>query len=133
MNMDVNRNNDVYGKIMEKLRKRIDVKLVNNKKDYLKWTSEPSYMSHSIFDNDLVTIHKSKITLTPHKPAYIGMCILELSKVLIYEFHYDYIKNTYGNNSRLFIETKSLVYEIKTEDFYKKFSNDKEMLDLVII
>ena len=129
MNMDVNRNNDVYGKIMEKLRKRIDVKLVNNKKDYLKWTSKPSYMSHSIFDNDLVTIHKSKITLTPHKPAYIGMCILELSKVLIYEFHYDYIKNTYGNNSRLFIETKSLVYEIKTEDFYKKFSNDKEMLD----
>ena len=133
MNMDVNRNNDVYGKIMEKLRKRIDVKLVNNKKDYLKWTSKPSYMSHSIFDNDLVTIRKSKITLTPHKPAYIGMCILELSKVLIYEFHYDYIKNTYGNNSRLFIETKSLVYEIKTEDFYKKFSNDKEMLDLVII
>ena len=90
-------------------------------------------MSHSIFDNDLVAIRKSKITLTPHKPAYIGMCILELSKVLIYEFHYDYIKNTYGNNSRLFIETKSLVYEIKTEDFYKKFSNDKEMLDLVII
>ena len=57
------------------------------------------------------------------------MCILELGKVLIYEFHYDYIKNTYGNNSRLFIETKSLVYEIKTEDFYKDFSNDKEMPD----
>ena len=86
-------------------------------------------MSHSIFDNDLVAIRKSKITLTPHKPAYIGMCILELSKVLIYEFHYDYIKNKYGNNSRLFIETKSLMYEIKTEDFYKDFSNDKEMLD----
>ena len=50
MNMDVNRNNDVYGKIMEKLRKRIDVKLVNNKKDYLKWKSKPSYMSHSIFE-----------------------------------------------------------------------------------
>ena len=65
MNMDVNRNNDVYGKIMEKLRKRIDVKLVNNKKDYLKWKSKPSYMSHSIFDNDLVAIRKSKITLTP--------------------------------------------------------------------
>ena len=87
-------------------------------------------MSHSIFDNDLVAIRKSKITLTPHKPAYIGMCILELSKVLIYEFHYDYVKNKYSNNSRLlFRDTDSLMYEIKTEDAYEYFSNNKEMFD----
>ena len=58
------------------------------------------------------------------------MCILELNKVLMYEFHYDYIKNKYGNNSRLLLtDTDSLMYEIKTEDVYKNFSNDKEMFD----
>ena len=65
------------------------------------------------------------MTLTLNKPADIGMCILELSKVIIYEFHYDYIKNKYGNNSRLlFTDTDSLMYEIKTEDVYEYFSND---------
>ena len=72
---------------MENLRNRIDVKLVTNKKDYLKWTSKPSYMSHKIFDNDLVVTHKNKVILTLNKPAYIGTCILELSKVLMYKFH----------------------------------------------
>ena len=65
-------------------------------------------------------IRKSKVTLALSKPAYVGMCILDLSKVLIYEFHYDYIKNKYGNNSRLlFTDTDSLMYEIKTEDFHE--------------
>ena len=103
-------NNAVYGKIMENLRNRIDVKLVSNKKDYLKWTSKPSYMSHKVFDNDLVIMRKNKVTLTLNKPVYIGMCFLELSKVLMYEFHYDYIKNKYGNNSKLFFtDTHSLM------------------------
>ena len=61
---------------------------MSNKNDYLKWTSKPSYMSHKIFDNVLVAIRKNKVTLTLNKSAYIGMCILELSKVLMYEFHY---------------------------------------------
>ena len=85
-------NNSVYGKTMENLRNRLDVRLVSNKKDYLKWTSKPSYMSQKVFENDLVVICKNKGTLILNKPAYIGMCILELSKVLMYEFHYDYIK-----------------------------------------
>ena len=82
-------NNVVYGKTMENLRNRIDVKLVINKKDYLKWKSKPSYMSHKIFDSYLVAICKNKVTLTLNKPAYIGMYILELSKVLMYESHFD--------------------------------------------
>ena len=115
---------------MENLRNRIDVQLVSNTKDYLKSTSKPNYMSHKIFDSKLVTIRESKVTLTLNKPAYIGMCILELSKVLMYEFHYDYIKNKFGNNSRLlFTDTDSLMYKIKTEDVYEDFSNDKEMFD----
>ena len=80
---------------MENLRNRIGVKLVNNQKDYLKCTSKLSYMLHKIFDNNLVAISKSKVSLKLNKPTYIGMYILELSKVLMYEFHYDYIKNKY--------------------------------------
>ena len=87
-------------------------------------------MSPKKCDNDLVAIRKNKITLTLNKPACIGMCILELCKVLMDKFHYDYIKNKYGNNSRLlFTDTDNLMYEIKTKDVYEDFSNDKEMFD----
>ena len=90
-------------------------------------------MSQKIFYNDLITIRKSKVTLTLNKPVYVRMCILDLSKVLIYEFHYDQIKNKNGNSSRLlFIDTDSLMYEIKTEDIYKEFKyKNKEMLDFI--
>ena len=77
-------NNVVYGKTMKNLRNRV----VNNKKDYLKWTSKPTYMSLKIFDYDLVAIHKSKVTLKLNKPTHVEMCILNLRKALMYEFHY---------------------------------------------
>ena len=85
-------------------------------------------MSHKIFDNDLVAIHKNKVALTLNKSAYLGRYILKLSKVLMYEFYYNYIKNKYDNNSRLlFRDTDSLIYEIKTEDVCKDFRNDTEI------
>ena len=74
---------------MEKFRNRIDVNLVNSKKDYSKQISKLSYISQKVFNNSLVTIQKSKITLTLNKPAYVWMCILDSSKVLMYEFHYE--------------------------------------------
>ena len=87
-------------------------------------------MSHKIFDDNLVATSKSRLALKLNKPAYIGICILELSKVLMYEFHYDYIKNKYDNKSKqLFTDTDSLMYEIKTEVVYEYFSSDKEMSD----
>ena len=120
--------NTAYGKTMENLRNRIDVRLVSNKKNYLKWTSKPGYMTKKIFSSDLVTILKSKVTLTLNKPAY--MCISGLGKVLMCEFHYDYIKHKYSDNSRLlFTDTDSLMYEIKTEDVYEDFSKDIEIFD----
>ena len=122
--------NAKYGNTMKSLRNRIDLKLVNNEKDIkvLKCTSKPSNMLHKIFDDNLVAICKSKLVLKLNKPAYIGMCILELSKILMYEFHYDYIKNKYDNKSKLFFtDTDSLTYEIKTGDVYEDFSSDKEM------
>ena len=91
---------------------------------------KPSYTLHKIFHYDLVAIRKNKVTLTLNKPAYIGICILKLSKVLMYQFHYDYNKNEYGNNSKLlFTYTGSLMYELKTKGVYEDFSNDKEMFD----
>ena len=73
---------------------------------------------------------QTRLSLTINKPVYLGICILELSKVLMYQFHYDYIKNKYGNNSRLLItDSDSLMYEIKTEDVYEDFGNNKEMVD----
>ena len=115
---------------MEKLRYRVDKKLVSNKKVYLKWTSKRSYTSQKLFDNYLVAIHKSKVTLKLNKPAYVGMCILNVSKVLMYEFHYDWIKNKYGNSSGLLLaDNDSLMYEIKTEDANEDFSEGKEMFD----
>ena len=123
-------NNAIYGKTTENLINRIDLKLVDNEKDYLICTSKPSNMSHKIFDNNLVPIQKKKVSLKLNKSAYTGMCVLELNKVLMYEFHYDYIKNKYDNKSKLlFPNIDSLMYEIKTEDVYEDFSSDKEMFD----
>ena len=125
--------NAVYGKTMENKRNRINVKLVSSKNDYLKWACKPRYMSHKIFANDLVVMRKMKVTLTLNKPAYVGMCILQSSKVLSYEFHYNYVKHKYGNNSRLLFEdtdsTWNETHEIKTDDAYKDFSSDKETFD----
>ena len=83
-------------------------------------------MSHKMFDNNSVSIRKSKLASKLNKPAYTRMSILELSKVLMYEFHCDYIKNNFDNKSKLlFTDTDSLMQEFKTEDF----SSDKEIFD----
>ena len=124
--------NALYRKTIENLRNRIDVKLVNNEKDYLKCTSKPSYMPHKMFDNNLVTICKSKLALKLNKPAYVGICILELRKVLMYKCYYDYIKNKYDDNSKLlFTDTDSLMYEMKMS--LKMLAAIKKCLISVII
>ena len=87
-------------------------------------------MLHKTFDNNLITTRKSKLELKLNKLAYIGMSILQFSKVLMYEFHYDNIKNKCDSKSKiLFAVTNSLMYEIKTEDVYQDFGSNKEMFD----
>ena len=118
---------------MEHLRNRIDVKLENDEKDYLKRTSKPNYMSHKTFVNNLIAIRKRKITLTLDKPAYIGICILDLSKLLMYRFRYDDIENKYGNNLKLlFTDSDSLMYE-KSKMSMKILVDIKKCSILVII
>ena len=108
-------NNSVFGKTMENIRKRVDVRLVTDEKKLLKMTSKPTYVSSKIFNENLVAVHKIKETLTLNRPAYVGMCILDLSKTLMYDFHYNYIKKKYGDKAKLlFTDTDSLTYEIET-------------------
>ena len=80
--------NAAYGKTTKKLRNKIDLRLVSNEKYYFQLTSKPSYIWQKIFGNDLVPNRKSKDTLMLNKPAYVGICILDLSKVLMHEFHW---------------------------------------------
>ena len=120
--------NALYSKTMENFRNKIYVKLLS--KRLFKMDIKTKVYVTKIFDNKLVAIRKNKVTLMLNKHAYIGMYILELSKKIMYEFHYHYNKNRYGNNSRiLFTVTDSLMYEIKIENIYEDFNNNKKMFD----
>ena len=123
-------NNSVSGKTMENLRRRIDVRLITDEKKLLKMASKPTYVSNKIFNENLVAVHKIKEQLTLNRPAFIGMCILDLSKTLMYDFHYNYIKTKYGDKAKLlFTDTDSLTYEIEADDVYLDFWNDKDRFD----
>ena len=123
-------NNSVFGKTMENIRKRVDVRLITDEKKFLKYVSKPTYVSSKIFNENLVAVHKIKETLTLNRPAYVGMCILDLSKTLMYDFHYNYIKRKYGNKVKLlFTDTDSLTYEIEAKDVYQDFFKDKDKFD----
>ena len=123
-------NNAVFGKTMENLRKREDIRLVTEEKKLLKWVSKPTFVSSKIFNKNLVAVHKIKESLLLNRPAYVGMCILDLSKTLMYDFHYNYIKDKYGKKAKLlFTDTDSLTYEIEADDVYQDFWKDKELFD----
>ena len=118
-------NNSVFGKTMENIRNRSVIKLVTDKIKAEKLAAKPNFKHCNIFNEDLIAIHMKKTILTFDKPVYLGMCILDLSKTLMYDFHYNYIKKKYGDKAKLlFTDTDSLMYEIKTEDFYKDISGD---------
>ena len=118
-------NNSVFGKTMENIRNRVDIRLVNSEKKAMKLAAKPNFKHCNIFDENLVAIHMKKTKLVFNKPVYLGMCILDLSKTLMYDFHYNYIKNKFNDKATLlFTDTDSLAYEIETEDFYKDISGD---------
>ena len=123
-------NNSVFGKTMENIRKRVNVKLITDKKQLLKWASKPTFVNSKIFNENLVALNKIKEQIKLNKPAYVGMCILDLSKTLMYDFHYNYIKQKYGSKAKLlFTDTDSLTYEIEAEDVYQDFWKDKDLFD----
>ena len=102
-------NNAVFGKTMENLRKRRIVELVNNQSKAWKLTSKPSFHAFRIINEDLVAIHMRKQKLYLNRSIYVGFSILDLSKTLMYDFHYNYMKTKYGPNAQLlFTDTDSL-------------------------
>ncbi|KAK3772394.1 hypothetical protein RRG08_031418 [Elysia crispata] len=125
-------NNSVFGKTMENLRKRVDVKLVrSNEEDKLRrLLASPSFATANIFDDDLaaVEVHKSRLVLS--RPVYVGMSILDLSKTLMYDFYYDQLLAQYGDRCQLlYTDTDSLLLEIQTEDVYRDMGKHAELYD----
>ena len=93
---------------MENMRKRVEVRLVTDEKKLDKLISKPTYVNSKIFNENLMAVHKIKEALTMNRPANVGMCILDLSKTLMYDFHYNYIKKSYGDRAKLlFTDTDS--------------------------
>ena len=122
-------NNAVFGKTMENKRKRCNIQLVADPDRMLRLAARPTYVSHKIFHENLVAVHYKQTKLLMDKPLYVGMCILELSKLLMYDFHYNYILPKYPDAKLLFTDTDSLTYHIKTEDIYADFFADRERFD----
>ena len=120
--------NSVFGKTMENFRKIISVELINNAKVYVKCISKPSFVSQKIFSKNFVAIYKIKLVLTLNKSVYVGFSILDLSKRFMYNFHCKYMKNKF-QAKLLFTDTDSLIHEIKTEDVYEDFYQDKNLFD----
>ena len=115
---------------MENLRKRVNIELVTDEKRLNKLSSKPTYVSSKIFNQDLVAVHSKKERLLLDKPSYVGMCILDLSKVHMYDFHYNYIKKKYPDSQLLFTDTDSLFYHIVSEkDIYEEFYSDRNLFD----
>ena len=120
-------NNLEFGKTMENIRKHRDIKLITTDKKRSKFVSEPNYHTINLISEDLSIIEMKKTKLKMNKPLYLGLSILEISKTLMYEFWYDYMKPKYNNDVKLcYMDTDSFIINIKTNDFYKDISNDVE-------
>lgn len=135
-------NNAVFGKTMENVRNRVDVHFVTDNKSWGKHATKkastiekkiasPFYDGHIIYDEHLAAIKMKKKSVILNKPIYCGMAILDLSKLHMYQFHYDYIKPKYGDKAKLLMtDTDSLMYHIETEDFYMDMKNDSDEYDM---
>ena len=118
-------NNMIYGKTVENVRNYRDIKLVTSNNQRSKLASEPNYHSTKQISEDLLIMEMKKAEVKMNKPIFLGQAILDISKTLMYEFWYDYIKPKYGYKARLcYMDTDSFVINLKTEDFYKDITND---------
>ena len=118
----------MFGKTMENIRKHRNIKLVNDKDEYLKNVTKPNFKSGTLLGPDLMGCEMGKVRVVMNKLVYLGQAILDLSKTIMYEFHYDYMKCKYPDDELklCYMYTDSLIYSIKTEDFYKDIADDVE-------
>ena len=130
-------NYSVFGKNMKNMQKRVDVQLVTDEKKLLKLVAKPTFVCSKIFNENLVGVHNINKTLTLNRVAYVGMCILDLSETLMYDFYYNYIKQKYGGKAKLFFTDTFLLIvlhmKLKLNMFAKTFGIIKINLRIVII
>ena len=119
-------NNSVFGKTMENIRNRVSIHLIKNAEKAEKLVNKPNFDVLKIFDELLIAVKMKKTELKFNKPVYVGMSILDLSKTLMYDFHYRYAKKKWKGLKVLYTDTDSLFYEIETEDFFADISDDVE-------
>ena len=113
-------NNSVFGKTIENVRKRRDIKLVTKEEKRIKLVSEPNHHTTKRFSENLLAIEMKKTKVKMNKPVYLGMSILDISRTLMYEFWYEYIKPKYKDKAKLcYMDTDSFIINVKTEDFTK--------------
>ena len=118
-------NSTKFGKTMENIRKYRGLKLVTTDKKRSKLVSEPNYHTINLISEDLSIIEMKKTKVKMNKPIYLGLSILEISKILMYEFCYDYMKPKYNDNVRLcYMDTDSFIMNTKANDFYKDIFDD---------
>ena len=122
-------NNSIYGKTCENQKKRTDIKLITNEKKCKKLVEKPHCMGFKIFDEQLVGVEMRKIKTLINKPFYVGFSVLELSKLHMYRFHYDYFMKKYPAAKMLFTDTDSLMYWVETADIYKELFVEREHFD----
>ena len=127
-------NNSVFGKTMENLRKRVDIKLVRtdgSENEKLRIIiAKPNFNRRIKFSDELSAIHVNKTSLTLNQPIYVGFSVLDLSKHLMYDWYYNKLKKKYGKNcTLLYTDTDSLLVDIKTDDVYKDMAETKDEYD----
>ena len=123
-------NNSIFGKTMENVRGRTNMELVNDERRLKKITAKPNFNRVHIFNEDLTAAHCLSTKIELNKPIFVGFAILDLSKTLMYDFHYGYIKQKYGQNAQLcFTDTDSLLYDIRTRDIYQDMAEDADKFD----
>ena len=121
--------NCIYGKSCESVRKRCNIKLINHKKVHQRCVRKPNFISSGVINKNLVAVHCSKSVLVLNKPLYVGFCILELSKLKMYQFHYDWTLKTFKDVKLLFTDTDNLVYEIRGGNAFYACYKDKHLSD----
>jgi hypothetical protein len=123
-------NNAVFGKTMEDMRGRVNIELYTDEKQVIKQIAKPQFLQQKIYGENLVAIKQAKTHVKLNKPIYVGVAVLDLSKLHMYKFHYDYIKPKYGDKATLLMtDTDSLCYHIETEDIYKDMKENSELFD----
>ena len=112
-------NNSVFGKMQENLRNRVNVEIITNRELALKRVCKPSFKRSQTIRDDLVVMQTAISNLMLNKPIYVGFSVLDLSKLLMYEYHYEKMLTRYENIKLCFTDTDSLLYEIQTDNIYK--------------